>query len=315
MWGWKITPKSTKSLKPQVIRNSTGEYVTVDALAVDADNLYAADSDGGLTVWNKPTFDSPKRIPGQTSTRILTLHSDGQYLYSGSDSGDPVVRVYNQDLDLIEVLKGHVGSVFGIISDSELLFTGSGDATAKIWKKEGWTRTDTITAQTHFVLAIAIDNKYIYAGGIDNCTNIYSRSNLRRISSLYGHDANVLSLAVDSDYVYSGSGELWWGGPGSPRPPVFESSVRVWDKKDWTCVQILKGHSDNVNALGVDASYVYSASDDGTLRVYSKSDWSEVVVVESGVGRVIDLTHDDTHVYFGCADGNIRFFSKAELGD
>jgi hypothetical protein len=70
-----------------------------------------------------------------------------------------------------------------------------------------------------------------------------------------------------------------------------------------------------VNALGVDDSYVYSASDDGTMRVYSKSDWSEVVVIESGVGRVLDLIHDDSHVYFGCADGNIRFFSKDELDD
>ncbi|MGY5860540.1 MAG: hypothetical protein RTU63_14310, partial [Candidatus Thorarchaeota archaeon] len=240
-------------MKPEILRNSIGEYVTIDALAVDSKNLYAADSDGGLTVWNKPTFDSPKRIPGQTSTRILSLYSDEHHVFSGSDSGDPVVRVYNQDLDLIEVLKGHVGSVFDIVADSEFLFTGSGDTTVKIWKKDEWANTDSITAQTHFVLTIAIDSKYIYAGGIDNCTNVFSRSTLKRIGSLYGHDANILSLAVDSDFVYSGSGELWWGGPGSPRPPVFESSVRVWDKKDWNCVQILKGHSDNVNSLGVDA--------------------------------------------------------------
>jgi len=302
-------------LQPQILRNSTGNYVTINALAVDFKNLYAADSEGVLTVWDKPSFDSPKSIPGQTSTQILSLHSDGQYLYSGSDSGDPIVRVYTPDLDLIEILKGHVGAVFDIVTDSDLIFTGSGDATAKIWKKNEWTNIDSITAQTHFVLTIAVDDKYLYAGGIDNCTNIFSRSTLRRVSSLYGHDASILSLAVDSDYVYSGSGELWWGGPGSPRPPTFESAVRVWDKKDWNCVQILKGHSDNVNALGVDESYVYSASDDGTMRAYSKSDWSEVLVLESGVGRVIDFIHDDSHVYFGCADGNIRFFSKSKLND
>jgi WD40 repeat protein len=315
MRGWKITPKSSKSLQPQILRNELGSYVTIDALAVDAKNLFAADSDGGLTVWEKPDLVSSKYIPGQTSTRIITLHSDGQYLYSGSDSGDPVVRVYTPDLDLIKILKGHVGTVFDIVTDSDFLFTGSGDATAKIWKKDGWNNIDSITAQTHFVLAIAIDSEHIYAGGIDNCTNIFSRSTLRRVNSLYGHDATILSLAVDNDYVYSGSGELWWGGPGSPRPPTFESSVRVWDKKDWDCVHVLKGHSDNVNALGVDEFYVYSASDDGTVRVYSKSDWSEVLVIESGVGRVLDLIHDDSHVYFGCADGNIRFFSKDKVVD
>jgi hypothetical protein len=282
-------------------------------LAVDSNNLYAADSAGGLTAWNKSSFDSPKRIPGQTSTYILSLHSDDKYIYSGSDSGDPVVRVYDADLDLIEVLKGHVGSVFSIESDTDFLFTGSGDATVKIWKKDGWANIDSIKAQTHFVLCLAIDDKYIYAGGIDNCTNVFSRDTLRRVTSLYGHDATICSLAVDADNVYSGSGELWWGGPGSPRPPVFETAIRVWGRKDWACKEVLRGHSDNVNALSVDDSYIYSVSDDGTLRVYSKSDWSEVITLNSGVGAIADLVLDESHVYFGCADGNIRYFSKSEL--
>jgi len=293
-----------------VLRNVTGNLITITAITVDDKNLYASDSDGGITVWDKLSFDSPKAIPGQTATQIISLFSDGQNLYSGSISGDPEVRVYNTDLDLIEVLKGHVGTVFDITADSRHLVTGSGDATVKIWKKNDWTNIGSIKAQTHFVLSIGLDEKYIYAGGIDNCTNIFSRSDFRRITSLYG-----FSLIVDEKFVYSGSGELWWGGPGSPRPLEFESAVRVWDKKDWSCVQVLKGHSDNVNALGVDESYVYSASDDGSVRVYSKSDWTELVTIESGAGRVIDLTHDADYVYFGCADGNIRYFRKTDLSD
>ncbi len=302
-------------MKPSVLRNASGNLVTVTAIAVDDKNLYASDSDGSITVRDKSSFDSPKVIPGQTATQIISLFSDGQYLYSGSISGDPEVRVYNTDLDLIEVLKGHVGTVFDIAADPRHLVTGSGDATVKIWKKDDWTNIGSITAQTHFVLSIGLDEKYIYAGGIDNCTNIFSRSDFRRITSLYGHDASIFSLTVDEKYVYSGSGELWWGGPGSPRPPEFESAVRVWDKKDWNCVEVLEGHSDNVNAVGVDKSYVYSASDDGTVRVYSKSDWKEVFTVDSGVGRIIDFTHDDDYVYFGCADGNIRYIRKADLSD
>ena len=216
---------------------------------------------------------------------------------------------------MIEVLKGHVGTVFDITADTQHLITGSGDATVRIWSKEYWSSIKSIVAQSHFVLTIALDEEYIYAGGIDNCTNVFSRSDFRRTSSLYGHEATILSLAVDEKYVYSGSGELWWGGPGSPRPPEFESAVRVWDKKNWNCVHILKGHDDNVNALGVDVSHVYSASDDGTVRVYSKSDWTEVITINSGVGRIIDLTHDDERVYFGCADGNVRYILKADLSD
>ena len=302
-------------MKPYVLRNATGAPVIVTALTVDSKYLYASDSDGSITVWDKSQLDSPKCIPGQTSTQIVSLYSDGLNLYSGSISGDPVVRIYNQDLDLIEVLKGHVGTVFDITGDDQHLVTGSGDATVRVWNKEYWASIKSVVAQTHFVLSVALDENYIYAGGIDNCTNVFSRSDFRRIASLYGHEATVLSLSVDEKYVYSGSGELWWGGPGSPRPPEFESAIRVWDKRDWNCVQTLTGHNDNVNALGVDDSYVYSASDDGTVRVYSKSDWTEVITINSDVGRIIDLTHDDDYVYFGCADGNVRYILKTDLND
>ena len=300
-------------MKPSVLRNATGNPVIVTALAVDKKNLYASDSDGDITVWDKSHLDSPKFIPGQTSTQIVSLFSDGLNLFSGSIAGDPVIRIYNPDLDLIEVLKGHVGTVFDIAADDQHLVTGSGDATVRVWNKDSWASIKSIVAQSHFVLSIALDENYIYAGGIDNCTNVFSRSNYRRIASLHGHEATILSLTVDEKYVYSGSGELWWGGPGSPRPPEFETAIRVWDKRNWNCVQILKGHSDNVNAVGVDKSYVYSASDDGSVRIYSKSDWTEVTKINSGVGRIIDLIHDDDYVYFGCSDGNVRYFLKTDL--
>jgi WD40 repeat protein len=297
-------------LKPMVLLNATGNPVTVSAVAVDDIYLYASDSEGCLTAWNKPGLDSPIVLPGQTSTQIESLIADGQHLYSGSISGDTVIRIYNQDLDLIHIIKGHVGTIFDMSTDNQHLLSGSADATVKIWEKSDWYQIGSIVAQTHFVLSVALDDDYIFAGGIDNCTNVFSRASLKRVASLHGHNANVLSLATDDRYTYSGSGELWWGGPGSPRPSVFESAIRVWDKRDWSCVEILSGHRDNINALAVDKHFVYSASDDSTVRVYSKEDWSEVASIDIGLGRVIDLTHDDKFVYFGCADGNIRYIAK-----
>jgi WD40 repeat protein len=238
------------------------------------------------------------------------LLCDGRYLFSGSITGDTVVRVYNKDLNLVHIIRGHSGTIFDMATDSRHLVTGSGDATVKIWKKPGWKQTGSILAQAYFVLCVALDDEYIYAGGIDNCTNVFNRATHERVASLHGHEANILSLAVDDRFAYSGSGELWWGGPGSPRPSVFESAIRVWDKSDWSCVQVLYGHRDNINALAVDSRFVYSASDDSTVRVYSKSDWSEIASVSVGFGNIMDMVHDDKFVYFGSADGNVRYISK-----
>jgi WD40 repeat protein len=158
-----------------------------------------------------------------------------------------------------------------------------------------------------------IDKKYIYAGGIDDCTNVFDREDHEQVASLEGHDSNILSLAVDDDYLYSGSGEIWWGGPGSPRPPQFESAIRVWDKRDWSCVCVLEGHSDNVNAISVDEKFVYSISDDASLRVYSKSDWMEVYTVQLPVARIDALTIDKNSLYLGCSDGSIRHLLKKQI--
>ncbi|GAH37287.1 unnamed protein product, partial [marine sediment metagenome] len=114
-------------------------------------------------------------------------------------------------------------------------------------------------------------------------------------------------------HLYSGSGELWWGGPGSPRPPEFESAVRVWDKKDWSCVTVLKGHTDNVNSIAVDNKYVYSISDDATLRIFSKIDWTETLCLKLDVMRIDAMTTDENSIYIGCSDGSVRQFSKANL--
>ncbi len=305
--------KDSKPLPSRILRRPPSTHFIIRAIAVDSQQLYVADTDGNLTIWKKSMLDHPIVIPKQTSSIIETLHSDDKYLFTGSITGDTVVRVYNQDIDLLKVLEGHTGTIFDLATVENVLVSGSGDATVKLWTKDDWTLIGTITAQTYFVLCVEIDSNFVYAGGIDNCVNIFSRDENIKVSSLHGHNANILSLATDSKYVYSGSGELWWGGPGSPRPSIFESAIRVWDKDNWSCISILEGHTDNINSICVDNRNIYSASDDGTVKVFSKSDWSLQTSIDPGVGRIQDLVHDDRYIYFGCADGNIRYISKRLL--
>lgn len=309
-----IITKESRIIQPKVLRGPLGTHVLIRAIAVDSQQIYVADAGGNLTVWKKSKLDHPIVISGQTSSEIVSLHSDDEYLYTGGITGDTVVRVYNQDIELLKILAGHTGTIFDLAAEGNVLATGSGDTTIKLWAKNEWTLIESITAQTYFVLCVAIDSAFVYAGGIDNCVNVFSRDEYNRVSSLHGHDANILALAVDSKYVYSGSGELWWGGPGSPRPSNFESAIRVWDKEDWSCISVLRGHGDNINSICVDNQNIYSASDDGTVKVFSKSDWSLKTSIDPGVGRIQDLAHDDRYIYFGCADGNTRYIAKRLFG-
>ncbi len=290
-----------------------GTKFLIRAIAVDSEQLYAVDANCNLTIWKKSMIDHPILISDWTSSELASLYSDDMFLYGGGMTGDTLVRVYNHDIELLKILEGHTGTIFDFATEGNVLATGSGDATVKLWTKDDWSLISSFSAQTYFVLCVEMDRDYVYAGGIDNYVNIFSRDEDKIVNSLHGHNANILTLATDSKYVYSGSGELWWGGPGSPRPSVFESAIRVWDKSDWSCLAILEGHTDNINGICVDNHHVYSASDDGTVQVYSKSDWSLLTSIDPGVGRIIDLVHDARYIYFGCADGSLRYVAKGLL--
>ena len=269
---------------------------------------------GIITALEKSELADIRSIQSHSKTYLKSLFVDEQNLYGGSVWTDCTIGIYDKDtLDVIEVVEGPLGTIFCLDSDKSYLFSGSGDSRVDIWKKTDWSLVGTISGQRHFILSLATDKDYIYAGGIDDCTNVFDRENFEQVASLEGHNSNILSLATDENYVYSGSGELWWGGPGSPRPPEFESAVRVWDKKDWSCVHVLEGHTDNVNAISVDSKFVYSISDDASLRVYSKSDWTEVYRVQLPILRIDALSVDEDSLYLGCSDGSIRTLGKKEI--
>ncbi|MFW9795818.1 MAG: WD40 repeat domain-containing protein [Candidatus Thorarchaeota archaeon] len=264
-----------------------------------------------ITVWKKSNLRTFEQFQSKSSTYLKSLLVDDHYLYGGTLWNDCSIKLYDKSsLELLNSFEGSQGTVFALVSDHSNLFCGSGDSRVTIWNKDDWSELGSFRGQKHFVLSLSIDENYIYAGGIDDCTNVFSRDDHSQVVSLRGHESNVLSLACDKRFLYSGSGELWWGGPGSPRPPQFESAIRVWDKKDWSCVAILEGHTDNVNAVSVASNYVFSISDDSTLRIYSKKDWSETLCVHVDTRRIDAMTSDDRSVFIGCADGTIRQLSK-----
>lgn len=287
---------------------------SLTALANNDLHLYSSDNLGMITFWKKPELDEYVQVPSQSSTYLLSLLADNQYLYGGTIWEDCSIKVYDKlNLDLKQTLVGPLGTIFSLTSDDHYLFSGSGDSRVIIWNKKDWSEVGSLSGQRHFILSLAVDREYIFAGGIDDCINVFTRDDFSQVKSLEGHDSNILSLACDDKYLYSGSGELWWGGPGSPRPPEFESAVRVWDKKDWSCVAVLVGHTDNVNAIATDNSFVYSVSDDSTLRIFSKKDWNEILTLEVNARRIESMTTDEDSVYIGCSDGLIRYFSKTEV--
>jgi WD40 repeat protein len=284
--------------------------------------VYAVSSKDELLGWpaghpHRPEQVGSESLRAMLPSRALSLSVNSNRIFTGHIAEEGCVRVFDVSDPLgprlDHTISADSGSVFDLRTSGDIIVAGLGDGLLKVWSSGRFGLITSLAAQEYFVLSVGVDPKYIYGGGTDNCTRAYARSDYSIVAVLEGHEASVFCIESDDDFVYSGSGELWWGGPGSPRPPQFESAVRIWSKDDWTCVAVLEGHQDNVNAVCVDRSAVYSVSDDCTLRVYSRNDWETASSVALGRVRPTSLCQDRDLLYLGCSDGTVKRLVKKDL--
>ncbi len=287
---------SLEDIKSELILSEAIHTYGINAIAFDGAYLYSAGSDGQLMLWYPETLRHHSTI-AVTESNLLSITSDMDYVYAGSSLDDNSIHVWMKNgMTPTITLKDEYSSILSLTTTEKEIVAGRSNGYLDLWNRFDWEKVVSMPSKHNIVLSVIVDSNYLYAGGIDDFVSVFNLSDFGHVVNLEGHDADVLSLAIDNDFVYSGSGEVWWGGPGSPRPPSFESSVRIWKKNTWECLETLDGHTDNVNALAVDDNRVYSASDDGTVRVYDKADWTQWVLdLENGPLKTLVI--DDEYIY------------------
>jgi WD40 repeat protein len=304
-----------ENLTHQILKEH-GKEVT--SLTSDSNYVYSVSRDGFLIVWDRPKKHSSQTISIRYKIPVCdhgleSLCCDDEFIYAGGVYIDSKVWIWDKD-DFIEeaVLTHHSNSILDLSVKGDRLVCGSADGSISIIETPNWFDPQLLETDQKILQTVEIDDHYIYAGGIGNKVSIFNIDNQKLVAELTRHEANIFALTNDETYLYSGSGEIWWGGPGSPRPSTFESAVRVWKKSNWECVGVLEGHKDNVNDIMVHQENVYSVSDDGTLRIYSKEDWSQRLVVEVDQ-RINAITGDTDSIYLACGDSSIIQIDRESL--
>lgn len=269
---------SFDEIKREIVQSSTTPTAIVNALAGDDDLLYSVDSAGTMMIWSMETLRHLRTF-NIAAENLLCLSIDADYIYIGSTyTGAPLSVWRKDDCTPVISINDQMGSVLSLCDIGGEIIAARSSGTLDFFSKTDWMKIVSLDSQHKIATCLATDTKHIFAGGIDDYVTVFRTSIYSPVSRLEGHNADILSLCSDDDFLYSGSGEIWWGGPGSPRPPSFESSIRVWNKGTWECTMLLEGHEDNVNAIVSDKSRVYSISDDGSLRSYTKSDWTQTIL-------------------------------------
>jgi WD40 repeat protein len=205
---------------------------------------------------------------------ISTLAVGNGVLYSGS--WDKSVKVWRlSDFKCLESLTHHIDAVNALAVDNpcNLLFSGSGDATIKVYHNKPPKATKTrhtliATLGTNSpVNALALSHPLLYSAQSDKTVTVWKMKEVEgekawsTVATLRGHRHAVLCVVTLPNLVISGSAD---------------KTVRVWRRGGdgvHSAVSVMVGHAGPVKSLCAVldmamGALVYSGSMDGDVRVW-----------------------------------------------
>lgn len=170
------------------------------------------------------------------------------------------------------VFRGHTSDIMCLQFDDNILMTGSYDTSIKIWDIESGQEIRTLTGHASGVRCLQFDDTKLISGSIDRSLKVWNWRTGECISTYSGHNGGVIGLHFDSTIVASSS---------------MDRTIKIWDFGGRSSF-LLRGHTDWVNAVKVDAASrtVFSASDDLTVRLWDLDTKACIKSFEGHVGQV-----------------------------
>jgi len=156
-------------------------------------------------------------------------------------------------------LLGHSSPVLAVDAspDGQLIATGGGDQTAKLWQRDG-TLLHTLQHKVSSVYALSFtpDSQRLVTSSVDGSIYLWSRFG-KLLKTFQGHSAAVWAIAVSPDGQRIASASE-------------DSTIRLWSA-DGKPLKTLKGHQSGVwgVAFSPDGNLLASSSADGTVKVWT----------------------------------------------
>ncbi|HEY9598073.1 MAG TPA: AAA-like domain-containing protein [Cyanophyceae cyanobacterium] len=156
-------------------------------------------------------------------------------------------------------LSGHSSPVLAVdvSPDGQLIVTGSGDQTAKVWQRDG-TLLHTLQHKVGSVYTICFtpDSQRLVTSTVDGNIYLWSREG-KLLKTVQGHNAAIWAMAMSPDGQRIASASE-------------DSTIRLWSI-DGKLLKTLTGHQGGVwgVAFSPDGNLLTSSSTDGTVKVWN----------------------------------------------
>ena len=225
----------------------TGHTGSVTSVQFDAaagnDVIITGGIDGNVMIWRFSTGEAIKTITKAHNRTVLTLDSDERYLVTGGM--DKKIKLWNRNLvdanhadvppsaiksaendqypaySLLANFEGHDAAVNAVKLKDNILVSGSGDRTMRIWHLPTGEMLHKINIHQKGIACLQYNGRFIVCGATDESVRIYDTDQQVEIACLKGHTNLVRSVQAISDH----NGEFKTVISGS-----YDGSIRVWEQ-------------------------------------------------------------------------------------
>ncbi|KNE54809.1 hypothetical protein AMAG_00760 [Allomyces macrogynus ATCC 38327] len=221
----------------------------------------------------------------QDFVKSLALSPDAKTLYSGSS--DKTIRQLNLATGKSVMFKGHTRGVEDLIvaDEGKALWSCSSDGSIRKWDTATGTCTATLTGHDTSVYALFLDDETLWSASADKSVKRWPIMNDKiAAESSLDHDDYVKTLVpIHSAVLATG---------------CRDEKIRIFDMGSEALLKILDGHFDEVSALCLIGSTLYSGSLDCTLRSWSVSD-----ILDPKIQFKLDIKLDEDEVVQHASSG------------
>ncbi|MGV6860132.1 MAG: caspase family protein [Putridiphycobacter sp.] len=196
----------------------------------------------------------------------IAYSPDGKYI-AGSGYNQ-VVKVWDRNnRKLIKKLKGHTGGILALDfhPTKPILASGSHDGTLKVWdfmhEKEIQSFSDQIISVSG--VKFSPDGKLLASASWDKTILLRNTDNWEIVKKLEGHTNSV--IGVD----FNKTGEVLVSFAGNNSVDKADNSLIFWNTKTGEQICQVADHQSGITKafFDLDADYVFSGSEDGTLKI------------------------------------------------
>ena len=310
------------------VKNFRGHANGIMCLQFD-DNIIASGSyDTTIKIWDIETGEEVRTLRGH-SLGIRCLQFDNTKLASGSLDG--TVKLWDLETGKeLCTLRGHTAGVIGLHLDGTTVASGSADHTIRVWDFKDHSAI-VLRGHTDWVNAVKIDmSSRTLLSASDDCTvRLWDLDTKRCIQKFEGHHGQVQQVLtlppefelaerdemepVESRFTYDGSED--YDNSERPAPPRYmltgglDSTIRMWDIHQGTCIKTFFGHLEGIWALAADTLRIVSGANDGMVKIWDPRSSKCERTIAGHAGPVTCVGLNDRRMCTGSEDHEVRLYS------